>query len=51
VGCEAFFIKKSFFVINFFLSFVSFLLFFFHSQRREGGHGCRVNKYNLCLFD
>jgi hypothetical protein len=36
VGCEAFFIKKSFFVVNNFLSFVSFL-FFFHSQRWKGG--------------
>jgi hypothetical protein len=45
------FLLKNHFWLLTFLSFVSFLFLFFHSQRQEGGHGCRVNKYNLCLLD
>jgi hypothetical protein len=50
-GVWGFFIKKSFFVVNFFWSFVSFLFFFtFQSEKGDTSVRFSVNKYNLCLL-
>jgi hypothetical protein len=46
----AFFYYKINFVVNF-LIVCKFSVLFFHFQRRKGGHGFRVNKYNLYLLD
>ncbi len=46
-GLWGFFIKKSFFVINFFDCLYVFC-YFFHFRRRKVGHGFKVNKY--CIY-
>jgi hypothetical protein len=49
-GMALFWLKNNFLLLIF-LIVCKFLVISFHFQRRKGGHGFRVNKYNLYLLD
>jgi len=51
VGCGAFLSKNHFLLLTF-LIICKFFVIFFHFQRLpKGGHGFKVDKYNLYLLD